>query len=105
ARPDAYRKAHEKAYDALRAEVGKVQTARERLLTLRSTTARETDVYGNASPTPQDLAHWKAHALNTTEEPLATAPPELVDNDQAIAAIIGGHVVGAPHDVDIDSIG
>ena len=109
ARPDAYLRAHEKEYDALRAEIHKMQVTRVRLDTLRFKIASEAEVYGNLASHPDlrthNLPRWKAHPLNTAPEQLAMTPPAADENDLAIAAITGARVVGTPFNFDIDSIG
>jgi hypothetical protein len=92
---------------ALEAESRKVDETRTRLSDLRHTTARMEEVYGLAA-THEDLAanlvRWRAHAVNTAAEQLAMAPPAAIDHDQQIAASTGGHVVGAPFNLDIDAL-
>ncbi|WP_375154762.1 lipase family protein [Pseudomonas sp. PDM25] len=104
---DAYQRAHENEYRALRAEIGKMQITRDRLVELHGKKASAGDVYGQVATHPElltaNLPRWKAHPVNTAPEQLAMAPPAAIDHDQAITAIIGGHPVGAPYHLDIDS--
>jgi hypothetical protein len=93
---------------ALRDERTKIQETRDRLGTMRFTKATETQVYGLAAADPEalglNLERWRFHALNTTAEQLAMAPPDADSNDRAVASITGGHVTGAPSHFDVDSI-
>ncbi|MFY9959759.1 lipase family protein [Pseudomonas sp.] len=106
-RPDAYLRAHEKEYAALRAEIGKMQITRERLVALHGKAASENDVYGQAASQSEwltdSLARWKAHAENTVKEQLAMAPPPVFSDDEAIAAILEGREPGTGSMFDIDS--
>ncbi|SDS96631.1 Lipase (class 3) [Pseudomonas prosekii] len=106
-RPDAYRRAHQGAIDAIIAEKGNLQVTRDRLATLRKV-ASSANVYGHLATNPQLLAdtlnRWKANLANTAAEQLASTPPAVEDNDQVIAALTGGHAVGTPFHLDIDSI-
>ncbi|KAF1027395.1 MAG: hypothetical protein GAK37_02454 [Pseudomonas sp.] len=90
-------------------EIGKLRTTRERLLTLRHTKADAADVYGETVARSADfllnLDRWKNHPVNTAAEQLAMAPPEVPSHEEAVASIIGGYSVGAPYDLDIDSLG
>jgi pimeloyl-ACP methyl ester carboxylesterase len=107
-RSDAYLRAHEKEYAALWAERDKLQITRDRLRELRFKPASEEQVYGTLARHPEllttNLPRWKAHAANTVPEQLAMTPPAVLTDDQAIAAIVGGHVIGAPYYLDIDSV-
>ena len=107
ARPDAYLRAHEKEYNALRAEMHRMQVTRVRLGTLRFKIASEAEVYGNLASHPDlrthNLPRWKAHPFNTAPEQLAMAPPAANANELAIAAITGARVAGTPFNFDIDS--
>jgi hypothetical protein len=89
-------------------EIEKLRQTRDRLLALHRQTVTEADVYGSHADQPEwvqdSLLRWQAHGENTVEEQLAMAPPPPEDHDAAIAAITGGHVVGAPYHLDIDSI-
>ncbi|APC19570.1 lipase (plasmid) [Pseudomonas frederiksbergensis] len=99
-------KAAEKA--ALQQEYDNIETTRTRLGTLRGDRISEADVYGLFAGLPEliedDLPRWKAHAENRRQEQLAMAPPAADDDDRAIAVITGGHTVGAPYLLDIDSM-
>jgi len=107
ARPDAYLRAHEKEYNALRAEMHRMQVTRVRLGTLRFKIASEAELYGNLASHPDlrthNLPRWKAHPFNTAPEQLAMAPPAANANELAIAAITGARVAGTPFNFDIDS--
>jgi hypothetical protein len=52
----------------------------------------------------ENLLRWNAHPENLAQEQLAMIPPAAEDHDAAIAAMTGGHAVGAPYQLDIDSI-
>ena len=66
------------------------------------------DVYGSHADQPawvqESLLRWRAHPKNIAHDPLAMIPSPPEDNDAAIAAITGGHAVGKPFHLDIDSI-
>ncbi|EIK97141.1 lipase family protein [Pseudomonas sp. M47T1] len=98
----------EELQQTLRNERRKVETTQQRLATLRFKTVTQSDVYGSVAATPQVLANalarWNAHPDNTSEHPLAMAPALVMSDEEAIATIIGGHVIGAPYTFDIDSI-
>lgn len=68
----------------------------------------EVDVYGSYADQPEwveeSLLRWNAHPENLVQEQLAMIPPAAEDHDAAIAAMTGGHAVGAPFRLDIDSI-
>ncbi|WP_347902770.1 lipase family protein [Pseudomonas purpurea] len=108
ARPDAYVIAQAAAITALRKEVDNINDTRVRLSTLHVQAVTEIDVYGLFAGMPElaedNLPRWKAHVENIAQEQLAMIPPAADDNDRAIAAITGGHTVGAPFHLDIDSI-
>lgn len=93
---------------ALRDEISKIEETRDRLDTLRSKKATETQVYGLAAALPEALAtnleRWRAHTINTSLEQLAMAPPDADSHDRAVASLTGGHVIGAPRHFDVDSI-
>ena len=80
------------------------RTFRYRLLTL----LKAADVYGSHADQPEwvqeILLRWRAHPKNTAHDPLAMIPSPPEDNGAAIAAITGGHAVGKPFHLDIDSI-
>ncbi|MBD8604603.1 lipase family protein [Pseudomonas sp. CFBP 8771] len=99
-------KAAEKA--ALQREYDNIETTRTRLSILRNDRIRESDVYGLFAGLPEliedDLPRWRAHAENRRQEQMAMAPLTANDDERAIAAITGGHTVGAPYQLDIDSI-
>ncbi|MGE8177654.1 lipase family protein [Pseudomonas fluorescens] len=92
----------------LEEEKEKIGETQARLVALRSQPVTEADVYGSYADQPEwvqeDLLRWNAHPENTANEQLAMIPPVAEDHDLAIAAITGGHAVGAPFHLDIDSI-
>jgi hypothetical protein len=93
---------------ALRDEKDSIEMTQMRLLALHSQLVTEADVYGSYSDQPEwvqeSLLRWKAHPENIVQEQLAMIPPVAEDHDAAIAAMTGGHAVGAPFHLDIDSI-
>jgi len=93
---------------ALQQEFNNIETTRTRLGKLRADRISEADVYGLFAGLPEliedDLPRWKNHAENRRQEQLAMAPPAADDDERAIAAITGGHTVGAPYLLDIDSL-
>ncbi len=107
AHSDAYLRAHEREFSALRAEIGKMRTTRERLVQLHGKKASESDVYGQASTKPEflteNLPRWKAHPENTVKEQLAMAPPPVFRDDEVIAAILEGREPGTGVAFDLDS--
>lgn len=109
ARPDAYLNAQERvmARQRITQEIDRLHTTRQRLLELSATRVSERDVYGTFAGQPtllaEGLPRWRAHAENTALEQLAMIPPPADDPDQAIAELIGGYVIGAPRELDIDS--
>jgi hypothetical protein len=97
----------EREIAALEAEIRKVDETLSRLRLSRYSTASAQEVYGSASTHEAlavNLERWRAHVINTVAEQLAMAPPAAIDHDQQVAAIIGGHVVGAPFNLDIDAL-
>ncbi|MHC8336613.1 lipase family protein [Pseudomonas sp. HLT2-19-2] len=108
--PSAHANYHQDAQktEALSEEKEKIQMTRDRLLALHGQQVTEADVYGSYADQPEwvqeNLLRWKAHPENIVQEQLAMIPPAAVDHDAAIAAITGGHAVGAPFHLDIDSI-
>jgi len=92
----------------LEKEVRLIGETKARLETLHNQTITEAQVYGSHASQPErvqeSLVRWKAHPENIAREQLAMMPSRPVDIDTAIAAITGGYVVGAPIDLDIDSI-
>lgn len=89
-------------------EIDKISMTKARLTALRSQRVTETDVYGSYADQPEwveeGLLRWNAHPENLVQEQLAMIPPAAEDHDAAIAAMTGGHAVGAPFHLDIDSI-
>ncbi|UVM48538.1 lipase family protein [Pseudomonas sp. B21-015] len=108
ASPDRYVDSQAATKAALQQEIENIGTTRTRLDILRGEPVTESHVYGLFAGLPEliegDLPRWKAHPENTTQEQLAMSPPPAYDDDRAIAAITGGHTVGAPCYLDIDSI-
>jgi pimeloyl-ACP methyl ester carboxylesterase len=92
----------------LEKEVEQIGQTKARLLALHKQTVIDTDVYGSYADQPEwvqeSLLRWKAHPENIAKEQLAMIPSPPVDNDAAIATITGGHAVGNPFHLDIDSI-
>ncbi|UST74398.1 lipase family protein [Pseudomonas siliginis] len=92
----------------LNQEIDKISMTKARLTALRSQRVTETDVYGSYADQPEwveeGLLRWNAHPENLVQEQLAMIPPAAEDHDAAIAAMTGGHAVGAPFHLDIDSI-
>ncbi|UST84994.1 lipase family protein [Pseudomonas siliginis] len=92
----------------LNQEIDKISMTKARLTALRSQRVTETDVYGSYADQPEwveeSLLRWNAHPENLVQEQLAMIPPAAEDHDAAIAAMTGGHAVGAPFHLDIDSI-
>jgi hypothetical protein len=91
----------------LNQEIDKISMTKARLTALRSQRVTETDVYGSYADQPEwveeGLLRWNAHPENLVQEQLAMIPPASEDHDAAIAAMTGGHAVGAPFRLDIDS--
>lgn len=91
----------------LNQEIDKISMTKARLTALRSQRVTETDVYGSYADQPEwveeSLLRWNAHPENLIQEQLAMIPPAAEDHDAAIAAMTGGHAVGAPFQLDIDS--
>lgn len=107
-RPDKYREAHAREFDALRTETGDISITSMRLRTLRDKPVTERDVYGEYAGLPQlledGLPRWKAHAENSTGEQLAMIPHGRVEDERALAELLGRPVRRGPYDMDIDSI-
>ncbi|EJM21298.1 putative lipase [Pseudomonas sp. GM21] len=101
-----HQQTHEAEINAFALEVDKIHVTLNRLKTLRHERVSEKKVYGSLSTQPERLAEnlqrWLAHAENQVEEQWAMAPKSA--NEDALLASIYGHVVGAPHTFDIDSI-
>ncbi|HJR30009.1 MAG TPA: lipase family protein [Pseudomonas sp.] len=93
---------------ALKDEKEKIQMTQARLVALHNQRVTEADVYGSFADQPEwvqeNLLRWKAHPENIVQEQLAMIPPVAEDHDAAIAAMTGGHAVGTPFHLDIDSI-
>ncbi|MGY3640974.1 MULTISPECIES: lipase family protein [Pseudomonas] len=91
----------------LNQEIDKISMTMARLTALRSQRVTEVDVYGSYADQPEwveeGLLRWNAHPENLVQEQLAMIPPAAEDHDAAIAAMTGGHAVGAPFRLDIDS--
>jgi hypothetical protein len=88
-------------------EIDKISMTEARLKALRGQRLTEADVYGSFADQPEwveeSLLRWNSHAENLVQEQLAMIPPAAEDHDDAIAAMTGGHAVGAPFQLDIDS--
>lgn len=92
----------------LEKEVKNLRMTQIRLEAPHKHTVTAADVYGSHADQPEwvqeSLLRWRAHPKNIAHEPLAMIPSPPEDNDAAIAAITGGHAVGKPFHLDIDSI-
>jgi hypothetical protein len=110
AHPSAYVRHEERNHKVtvLNNEIDKIKMTHDRLVALRSQRVTEADVYGSYADQPEwvqeNLLRWNAHPENLVQEQLAMIPPAAEDHDAAIAAMTGGHAVGAPFQLDIDSI-
>lgn len=106
----SYVREQERAHKTLmlNQEIDKISMTKARLTALRSQRVTETDVYGSYADQPEwveeSLLRWNAHPENLVQEQLAMIPQAAEDHDAAIAAMTGGHAVGAPFHLDIDSI-
>ncbi|WP_460059677.1 lipase family protein [Pseudomonas sp. S2_A05] len=106
----SYVREQERAHKTLmlNQEIDKISMTMARLTALRSQRVTEVDVYGSYADQPEwveeGLLRWNAHPENLVQEQLAMIPPAAEDHDAAIAAMTGGHAVGAPFHLDIDSI-
>ena len=107
--PSAYVRHQERTHktSVLNNEIDKIEMTRARLLALRGELVTDVDVYGSYADQPEwvqeNLLRWNAHPENLVQEQLAMIPPATEDHDAAIAAMTGGHPVGEPFDLDIDS--
>jgi hypothetical protein len=105
----SYVREQERAHKTLmlNQEIDKISMTKARLTALRSQRVTEVDVYGSYADQPEwveeSLLRWNAHPENLVQEQLAMIPPAAEDHDAAIAAMTGGHAVGAPLQLDIDS--
>lgn len=92
----------------LEKEVEQIGQTKARLLALHKRTVIDADVYGSYAAqsewVQESLLRWNAHPENVAREQLAMIPSPPEDNEAAIAAITGGHAVGTPFHLDIDSI-
>ncbi|PKA70339.1 lipase (class 3) [Pseudomonas baetica] len=110
AHPSAYVRHEERNHKTtvLNNEINKIKTTQARLVALHGQRVTEADVYGSYADQPEwvqeNLLRWNAHPENLVQEQLAMIPPAAEDHDAALAAITGGHAVGAPFQLDIDSI-
>ena len=108
--PSAYVRHEEKTHKTavLDREISKIEMTHARLVALHGQRVTEADVYGSYADQPEwvqeNLRRWNAHPENLVQEQLAMIPPAAQDHDAAIAAMTGGHAVGAPFQLDIDSI-
>ncbi len=98
----------EPVINAFNEEIEKLKMTSNRLGTLHKERVSEGQVYGLFAGQPalleDGLPRWRAHPENCAREQLAMIPSAAENNDQAIAAITGGHTVGAPFHLDIDSM-
>ena len=92
----------------LEKEVENLRMTQARLEAPHKHTVTVADVYGSHADQPEwvqeSLLRWRAHPKNIAQDPLAMIPSPPEDNETAIAAITGGHAVGTPFHLDIDSI-
>lgn len=92
----------------LNEEIDKISMTQARLTALHGQRVTEADVYGSFADQPEwveeSLLRWNANPENLIQEQLAMTPPAAADHDAVIAAMTGGHAVGAPFHLDIDSI-
>lgn len=108
--PSAYVRHEERTHKTtvLDREISKIEMTHARLVALHGQRVTEADVYGSYAEQPEwvqeNLLRWNAHPENLVQEQLAMIPPAAQDHDAAIAAMTGGHAVGAPYQLDIDSI-
>ncbi|MGH8333485.1 MAG: hypothetical protein ACRER3_11015 [Pseudomonas fluorescens] len=108
--PTAHTNYHQDAQkvEALRKEKENIELTQTRLRVLHKQRVTEAEVYGSYADQPEwvqeNLLRWKAHPENIAQEQLAMIPPVAEDHDAAISAITGGHAVGTPFHLDIDSI-
>jgi hypothetical protein len=104
----AYYHEDQQKSEALSAEKDLILMTQGRLKALHGQQVTEVDVYGSyvdqSEWVQESLLRWKAHPENIVQEQLAMIPPVAEDHDAAIAAMTGGHAVGAPFHLDIDSI-
>ncbi|WP_322845291.1 lipase family protein [Pseudomonas sp. B33.4] len=110
AHPSAYVRHQERNHKTtvLNNEIDKIKMTHDRLVALRGQRVTEADVYGSYADQPEwvqeNLVRWNAHPENLVQEQLAMIPTAAEDHDAAIAAMTSGHAVGAPFQLDIDSI-
>ncbi|VVN33017.1 lipase family protein [Pseudomonas fluorescens] len=101
-----YQETHQADINALMLESDKVSSTLARLKTLRYERVTEQKVYGSLTTQPERLAEnlqrWLAHAENQVIEQLAMAPAN--GNHDELLASIYGHAIGAPYNLDIDSL-
>jgi hypothetical protein len=108
--PSAYVRHEERTHKTavLDREISKIEMTHARLVALHGQRVTEADVYGSYADQPEwvqeNLLRWNAHPENLVQEQLAMIPPAVQDHDAAIAAMTRGHAVGAPFQLDIDSI-
>jgi len=108
--PPAHANYHQDAQkvEALGREKENIEMTQTRLRILHKQRVTEAEVYGSYADQPEwvqeNLQRWKAHPENIVQEQLAMIPPVAEDHDAAIAAMTGGHAVGTPFHLDIDSI-
>ncbi|MNN29498.1 hypothetical protein D3C81_1431050 [compost metagenome] len=101
-----YQETHQADINAFMLESDKVSSTLARLKTLRYERVTEQKVYGSLTTQPEQLAEnlqrWLAHAENQVIEQLAMAPAN--GNHDELLASIYGHAIGAPYNLDIDSL-
>lgn len=88
-------------------EIDRLQRDLDRLQGLRYQTLSEKEVFGEFAGTPELLeawARWENHPENTMAEQLAMIPSAAKSDERVISSLVGSHVIGAPHEFDIDSI-
>lgn len=109
AHPSAYVRHQERNHKTtvLNNEIDKIKMTHDRLVALRGQRITEADVYGSYADqlewVQENLLRWNAHPENLVQEQLAMIPTAAEDHDAAIAAMTGGHAVGAPYELNIDS--
>ncbi|MGH8466274.1 MAG: lipase family protein, partial [Pseudomonas sp.] len=93
ARPDKYVQKQEPVIDALSIELSKIMMTRARLKSLSMQWVNLPDVYGHYAQQPDvldnSLTRWQNHPENQVAEQMASAPAEVMSNEEEIASIIG----------------
>lgn len=105
-RSEAYTRTQEKNINALSLERSRIRTTVERLDKIHFQRITAHQLYGSLSAEPEplakNLARWLEHPENQVKNQWTTAPAAPVRD--ALTAMIDGHVIGAPHTLDLDSI-